>query len=437
MLQTGDIIRIREYIEIPVEHNLWDDRTYKFYRSYERDLEEGLFPGLYQVVTSVYTRHPTATVGDLIVLRSARIMPETNIVLPVGDDRFLVRGEKAIDTLERSAMTGKKEWRPEMGASNPPADLGPGMGIMIWGTVYNVVPVNYTNVRTRHGTRYAEDEGSSLRAGQYIVLDYDHKNSVLTLGLATWLHGEPVRQIYLNEEFVIRGRMEIKRFLEDPRVVLYGRVAGKKKWRPNDVKESLVDLKKPEITKAAAAALKRAGEDPGTFLARHGSGDWGVATEERVKSNEYVINHGGEGYIVSLFTLSTGESIIVSSHPALGTTVLAIEGEYTPPLAEIPGLGMGISLPDRQRLFEPGVVQGTPKAIEAMRSAGQDPAELLERHLSGDWGDAHHDDVRENMVALKTRDRVIGVYTLSTGKTVVIITDEGHEMTTVMTPDEF
>lgn len=429
MLQTGDIIRIREYIEIPVEHKLWDERAARYFRSHEQDLEEGLFPGFYQVVESVR--------GGAVVLASVRIGRDTNIIIPIGDDRFLVHGAKAIDTLERSIKRSVKDWRPEMGASNPPSHLSPGMGIMIWGTVYNVVPVNYTKVRIYQGERYVHGEGSSIRAGQYIVLDYDHKNSVLRLGSATWFHGEPARQIYSNEEFEIYGRMEIKRFLEDPRVVLYGRVAGKKKWRPNDVKESLVDLGKPEITKAAAAALERAGEDPGTFLERHGSGDWGVATKERVKSNEYVIRHGGEGYIVSLFVLSTGESIIVSSHPALGMTVLALTDEYTPPLAEIPGLGMGISLPDRQRLFEPGIVQGTPKAIEALRRADQDPAELLERYLSGDWGDAHHDDVRENMVALKTRDRIIGVYTLSTRETVVVITDPGHETTTVMMPDEF
>jgi len=89
------------------------------------------------------------------------------------------------------------------------------------------------------------------------------------------------------------------------------------------------------------------------------------------------------------------------------------------------------------RLFEPGIVQGTPKAVEAMERAAQDPVELLGRYLSGDWGEAHEDDVRENQVAMKTRDRIMGVYPLWTGVTIVIITDPGHEITTIMRPEEF
>ena len=335
MLHSGEVIQIRDYVEIPVEHEIWDERAGRYFRSHERDLEEGLFPGVYQVSSSAYSRQRDSTVGYRVVLALARISPETQLILRVDNDRYVIHGAEAIKTLERATRSSVKDWRPEMGASNPPSDLSPGMGIRIWGTPYDFVPVHYTKVQIRQFERYNMGDGWNLRAGQYIVLDYDHNNSILTLGRAEWFHGEPARPIYEGEEFVIYGREEIKHFLENDKVVLYGRIAGKKKWRPGSDKDSLVDLGNPEITPAAMQALERAGKDPREFLELHGSGDWGLATKERVKSNEYVIKRGGEGYIVSLFMLSTGESIIVSSFPALGMTVLALTDEYTPPLAEI------------------------------------------------------------------------------------------------------
>jgi hypothetical protein len=314
MLQTGDIIRIREYVEIPVGHELWDQSTSRYYRSGERDLEEGLFPGLYKVVTTAYTKHPGATVGYMIVLASVRISPETNIVIPVGDDRFIVHGAKAIDTLERSIKRSVKDWRPEMGGSRKSGGFEVGTVVCL-----ESVFIDVTFVDSRG---YADDQ-TVIRKGFFVVVASKPKLLILS-------------RVELDENDRIKYRSSE-----------YYRVQGK------------INIREIEKAQRCWRSVK----------------DW---------------------------------------RPE-----------------------MGISLPDRPRLFEPGTVQGTPKAVEALERAGQDPMELLERHLSGDWGDAHEDDVRENHVAIGTRDRIISVYALSTGETVVIITDPGHEMTTIMMPGEF
>jgi len=47
-------------------------------------------------------------------------------------------------------------------------------------------------------------------------------------------------------------------------------------------------------------------------------------------------------------------------------------------------------------LFNPGKIHAMPGAIEAMEAAGQDPAEFLDRHVTGDWGDVDEHDAQEN-----------------------------------------
>lgn len=38
--------------------------------------------------------------------------------------------------------------------------------------------------------------------------------------------------------------------------------------------------------------------------------------------------------------------------------------------------------------FKLGQVVGTPGALEALEASNQSPAEFLDRHVRGDWGDA-------------------------------------------------
>jgi hypothetical protein len=47
-------------------------------------------------------------------------------------------------------------------------------------------------------------------------------------------------------------------------------------------------------------------------------------------------------------------------------------------------------------LFPLGRVVATPGAIALMEAARINPAQLLQRHQSGDWGDLEEEDWREN-----------------------------------------
>jgi hypothetical protein len=45
-------------------------------------------------------------------------------------------------------------------------------------------------------------------------------------------------------------------------------------------------------TPGALAALEKAGQQPGDFLALHVTGDWGEVSPEDVKENEFSLKHG-------------------------------------------------------------------------------------------------------------------------------------------------
>jgi hypothetical protein len=87
--------------------------------------------------------------------------------------------------------------------------------------------------------------------------------------------------------------------------------------------------------------------------------------------------------------------------------------------------------------FEPGQVCATPGALREMERAGISPALLLERHLSGDWGDLCPEDKAENGWALRRGLRILSAYTLSTGARIWIITEADRSATTSLLPEEY
>ena len=56
-------------------------------------------------------------------------------------------------------------------------------------------------------------------------------------------------------------------------------------------------------------------------------------------------------------------------------------------------------------MFELGQVVATPAALEALRNAGQTPAEFVRRHVGGDWGDVDEFDGKQNAMALQEGGR--------------------------------
>lgn len=100
----------------------------------------------------------------------------------------------------------------------------------------------------------------------------------------------------------------------------------------------------------------------------------------------------------------------------------------------------GSNGPDRRvtgkALFRIGVVVSTPGAVDVMREHNVHPLILIAMHASGIWGDIDPKDRGLNEAAIPHKDRIMSVYKFG-GETLWVITDPGHETTTILTPDEY
>lgn len=91
----------------------------------------------------------------------------------------------------------------------------------------------------------------------------------------------------------------------------------------------------------------------------------------------------------------------------------------------------------RRPQFALGNVVATPGALEALDRAGLEPAILLARHQSGDWGDLGDDDRAENEFSLGKHLRLFSAYDLDDGTTIWIITEADRSSTTILLPDDY
>ena len=92
--------------------------------------------------------------------------------------------------------------------------------------------------------------------------------------------------------------------------------------------------------------------------------------------------------------------------------------------------------------FDLGQVVATPGAIQALEDANQSAAELITRHINGDWGEVDQEDRQANEDAIKDGSRILSAYVLSSGEKLWIITeaqdDDGKRASTcLLLPDEY
>ncbi len=88
-------------------------------------------------------------------------------------------------------------------------------------------------------------------------------------------------------------------------------------------------------------------------------------------------------------------------------------------------------------LFPLGQCVATPRALAALEEAGQSPADFLNRHVAGDWGEIDREDRGLNEQALKEGARIFSVYQTSKGVKVWVITEADRASTCVLLPDEY
>jgi len=104
-----------------------------------------------------------------------------------------------------------------------------------------------------------------------------------------------------------------------------------------------------------------------------------------------------------------------------------------------PACSEAIPLPGRlPPLFELGRVVATPVALEALRDALIAPADVLNRHQRGDWGDLCAEDRAVNRKAVVLDQRLLSAYTLpETGEKIWIITEADRSAITLLLPSEY
>jgi hypothetical protein len=88
-------------------------------------------------------------------------------------------------------------------------------------------------------------------------------------------------------------------------------------------------------------------------------------------------------------------------------------------------------------LFELGRIVATPGALRALEKAEQQPAEFLDRHVKGDWGDLGDEDKQENEFSVRNGFRILSAYTTSAGEKIWIITEADRSATTLLLPEEY
>lgn len=91
-----------------------------------------------------------------------------------------------------------------------------------------------------------------------------------------------------------------------------------------------------------------------------------------------------------------------------------------------------------QQRFEHGQLVATPGALELLGELEISPSYLLERHLTGDWGEVPPEDARENERSVRRGYRVVSSYNVGDdGQWVWVITEADRSSTCILLPEEY
>jgi hypothetical protein len=90
----------------------------------------------------------------------------------------------------------------------------------------------------------------------------------------------------------------------------------------------------------------------------------------------------------------------------------------------------------KRALFALGQIVATPGAIELIKKEHIDGLKLLQRHVTGDWGDLDEADKQENELSVQKGFRVLSAYGKGDRK-LWVITEADRSVTTILRPDEY
>ena len=95
-------------------------------------------------------------------------------------------------------------------------------------------------------------------------------------------------------------------------------------------------------------------------------------------------------------------------------------------------------------LFSLGQTVATPGALRLLAKFGVSPVDLLQRHISGDWGDLGLKDRHTNNLALVNGERLLSSYALDgeksqdpDGPRVWVITEWDRSTSCILLPSEY
>ena len=90
------------------------------------------------------------------------------------------------------------------------------------------------------------------------------------------------------------------------------------------------------------------------------------------------------------------------------------------------------------QLFALGRIMVTRDAQQSLTEIGLDPGILLDRHVSGDFGDLSAEDLEANMKALSGDEpgRIVSIYK-SPIVVFSVVTESDRSATTILLPEEY
>ncbi|PHQ34819.1 hypothetical protein [Rhodopirellula bahusiensis] len=89
-----------------------------------------------------------------------------------------------------------------------------------------------------------------------------------------------------------------------------------------------------------------------------------------------------------------------------------------------------------KRLFNLGQIVATPGALEFLERHSMTSMQLLQRHVTGDFGDLGDEDKESNNEAIWNEERILSSYKIGDDK-IWIITEADRSSTCCLLPEEY